>query len=103
MLAAETRCVVKEIMVYIQRIGHIHFCRIGENDIRLDAACCVAFQFMAFLPFAVVDGLDASARWQVILAGRHFDVTAECHIAHVLYQPFAEGALADERRTVKVL
>ena len=92
---AVARSVVEEIMIHIERIGDIYFCAVVHHDVRQNTSCRVAFQFMSFLPLAIVDRLDAASGGQVILAGRHFDVSAIGDRTYILDQTFAVRALTD--------
>ena len=103
MEAVVPRSVVKEVMVDIQRVAYIHFCRVGHHDVRQNTSGGVFLEFVSLLALAVVDGLDATAGRQVILAGGHFDVPSVSYRAQVLHKPLAERTLADERSAVQVL
>ena len=92
---AVARSVVEEIMIHIERVGYIYFRAVVHHDVRQNTSSRVAFQFMSFLPLAVVDGLDTTTGGQVVLAGRHFNVSAIGDRTYVLDQTFAVRALTD--------
>ena len=51
----------------------------------------------------VVISLYAAARWDIILAGGHLELSAKGHVTYALHKALAVGALTDEHSTVEIL
>ncbi|MPN15249.1 hypothetical protein SDC9_162579 [bioreactor metagenome] len=60
-------------------------------------------QTAIFIAFGIIDGLNASATWNIVFCCGDFYVTTVTHWSDVLYQSFAKGSFTYNDPAIEVL